>query len=327
MDSRRASAPTHRFTVTCDRPTQLACKQWPAAEHNRGREAPTGALILIIDDDAGTRENFEWALRPLGFGVRTARCGAEGIRIAQSDAFDLLLVDFGLPDMHGTDLIRRLQIGIGAPPFVLISAFLTTAITVDAMRLGALDVLEKPIWIDDLPDLLFSVLQQPSRSQIRRSPRDISQPARLIPAARHARDVKQPGSAAERWAMHAIKGCQSDTDLKTLEQWASCAGVSYTSLRESCRLAGMRAFDARDLVRVLRAVMLAAVCTCPPEVLLDVNDARTLDRLRRRSGLECISPPEKASIEVFFEHQQFIPRDNAAVRLLRTMVRGVTLSK
>src|SRR5207237_8247783 len=124
------------------------------------------------------------------------------------------------------------------------------------------------------------------------------------------------GSASERWAMHVIKGCESRTDLKTLEQWARWIGVSYTSLRESCRIVGIRAFDARDLVRVLRAIILASVSTCRPEVLLDVSDVRTLDKLLARGGLTCSPNVDHASVEGFFRDQQFIRADNGALRIL-----------
>ena len=96
----------------------------------------------------------------------------------------------------------------------------------------------------------------------------------------------RPGCAAERWALHVLKGCRSSGDVKTLTQWALSAGVSYTSLRESCRLVGIRPHDARDFTRVLRAVINSQGQQCDPEVLLDVSDSRTLATLFERAGLD-----------------------------------------
>src|SRR6266542_2641703 len=279
--------------------------------------------VLIVDDDLGTRDTFECGLRMSGLRVRTAGSGAEGIAIARSAPFDLFLVDLEMPDMRGTDMVRALQRETRAPRFVLMSAFLTTHVTVDAMRLGALDVLEKPISIDDLPVLISAALRRSFSTCGSEVRPEIGRQLASIPSLAEVSKTSNPGCATQRWAAHVIEGCSSTQDLKTLELWANCAGVSNTSLRDSCRLVGIRPLNARDLMRVLRAVILSSRLGCSPEVLLDVNDKRTLDGLLARSGLtsvlkDCPSP----SVNDVFEHQRFVPKDNIAVRLLRTMLAG-----
>jgi CheY-like chemotaxis protein len=284
----------------------------------RGATQPTSATsVLIIDDDAGTCETFECALRKAGFLVRTARSGGEGLRIAKTGSFDLLLVDLALPDIRGTDVIRALHALTARCPFILASGFLTTEITVEAMRLGAIDVIEKPISIDDLPGIVFSAV----RRWHGRGDRLSGGPERLDPRLpAEPRGIAETGSAAARWAMHVMKGCQSASDLKTLDQWAKCIGVSYTGLRESCRLVGIRPFAARDFLRVLRAVLHASVRGCPPEVLLDVSDERTLDGLVRRAGFGLCHQRRYGSVDAFFRYQQLVPADNTAVRLVCSML-------
>ena len=266
----------------------------------------------------GTRETFDCALRPLGFHVRTAGCAAEGIRIATSEHFDLLLVDLRLPDMPGTDMIRVLQ-DRGAPParFMLISAFLTTHLTVEAMRLGALDVIEKPIWIDDLPALVKSALRQRSlaaSTNVAWQGRGLgcsTAKGTAIP------QIPDPRSLLERWVSYALRACDSTRDVKTLRHWCVCAAVSYTTLRECCEMAGVSPGDACDLVRVLRAVIRAPLEGGSVNVLLDAGDKRTRDRLLAQAGLDTTSTP---SIDRFLERQRFVPADNAAVRLLRQVL-------
>jgi FixJ family two-component response regulator len=289
--------------------------------NNAGASRPlTGISVLVVDDDLGTRETFEWTLRPLGVQVRTARSAGEGLQVAESHSFDLLLVDLQLPDMPGTDMIRILRHTRAAvAPFVLISAFLTTPFTVEAMRLGAVDVLEKPISVDDLPGLVSTAVRQTVRSGPLGA--KVAAQQMRLPAHSNRADITEPGSAAERWVKHALKACHSTRDLKTLEQWSICAGVSYTALRECCELAGMRPGDARDLVRVLRAVIRAPLEGCLPDVLLNVSDRRTLDSLLDKAGLK-FKP--FASLDDVFEHQKFVSLDNAALRLLRTMLTGST---
>src|SRR5690348_8710366 len=93
------------------------------------------ASVLVVDDDPGTRETFDWALRSCGVRVRTSASGADAIELAQTHTFDLLLLDLELRDMRGTDVIRVVRTPTVCVPFVLISAFLTTEVTVEAMRL------------------------------------------------------------------------------------------------------------------------------------------------------------------------------------------------
>ena len=130
----------------------------------------------------------------------------------------------------------------------------------------------------------------------------------------------RPASAAERWAMHVFRACGASGDLKTLEAWAEYVGVSYSSLRESCRLLGIRPHDARDLTRVLRAVMRSALDDCPPWVLLDISDSRTLRTLLERSRIGAGVRPREISVEQFLSAQQFVPDGNAGLRVLRELL-------
>ena len=82
-------------------------------------------------------------------------------------------------------------------PFVLVSGFLSTVVTVEAMKLGAVDVVEKPFEVDDLLRLLHSTGRCTPQS---------SGPAGLSGAQSDAMPpLRRPGSAAERWAMHVRK--------------------------------------------------------------------------------------------------------------------------
>jgi DNA-binding NtrC family response regulator len=117
---------------------------------NRARDP----AVLVVDDDPGPRETFECALRSCGVHVATVGSGADAIALARVEPFDLILIDLELQDMRGVDVIRALSTPGTRVPFVLFSGFLTTDITVEAMRLGALDVLERPVSVDDLPRLL-----------------------------------------------------------------------------------------------------------------------------------------------------------------------------
>jgi FixJ family two-component response regulator len=271
--------------------------------------------ILLIDADTTTCEIVESAFIGAGFDVDAVASGREGLVMARSRGFDLLVIELRLPDMLGTDVIRTLRNEGVVTPFVIVSACLTTAVTVEAMKLGAENVLEKPVCVDDLLATLRSAFEvAPKRSRRRMT---------APPARREARAVTRearPGSAAERWARHVVNACASDGDLKTLASWAKFIGVSCSSLCESCRMIGIRPHDARDFARVLRALMQSGVHHCSPYMLLDVSDRRTLRNLVERAGLRGTSPMASVSVEQFFSAQRLIPRDHEGVKRLRSIL-------
>ena len=270
-----------------------------------------------MDDDLGTRETFDCALRPAGFTVGTAGSGAEALAIARSRRFDLMLIDLRLPDMVGTDVARALLNEAAPAPFVLMSAFLTTEVTVKAMRLGAIDVLNKPIDVDDLLAIVRSAILPP-----RITTNDSKQATVALVGGVRAPGpaIGRPRSPAERWARHVLKASEAEEDLRTLADWATYAGLSYSTLCESCRLVGVRPHDARDLARMLRAIIKSSRERCHLEMLLDISERRTLKHLLDRAGLDAGSSAGSVSVERFLECQQFVPRDNDGLRVLRRLL-------
>jgi CheY-like chemotaxis protein len=229
-----------------------------------------------------------------------------------------------LPDRLGTSLLTQLRDALPDCRFVLISGFLSTAITVEAMKQGAVDVLEKPVRMDDLLAVVWSIIGARPRRRGGRSTvvaNGSAADAGTMPVEAtvfEGVNVSAPGSAAERWAGYVLKGCRAQSDLKTLTLWAACAGVSYTSLRENCRLVGIRPHDARDLTRLLRAVITSSSRRCSPQELLDVSDTRTLNTLLTRAGLAALPQALPPSPRQFLQLQQFVRPDNAGLRILQT---------
>ena len=114
-----------------------------------------------------------------------------------------------------------------------------------------------------------------------------------------------------------LKACESDGDLKTLEHWATYVGVSYSTLCESCRLVGIQPQEARDLMRLLRAVMKASLDRCHPAMLLDVSDRRTMKSLLDRAALAADVQPGSVALQRFIRTQKFVAGDNEALCVLQ----------
>jgi hypothetical protein len=127
-------------------------------------------------------------------------------------------------------------------------------------------------------------------------------------------------TAAERWAKLVSKMCESEGDLKTVGNWASFAGISRSSLAENCRILAIEPHDARDLGRVLRALIWATRHRCSIPAMLDVSDSRTLNYLFERAGLSHRLETERVSVNEFLERQHFIDPNHIALHLLRSQL-------
>jgi ActR/RegA family two-component response regulator len=263
--------------------------------------------LLIIDGDFKTRECLYYSLKPIGWNIVAVSSGASGIDVAKFNPFDLVVIELTLPDMTGIDVVRRIENEVGHVRFILIGSCLSSSAIVEAMKLDALYVIEKPI----VADVLISAACCAAETK---------PAAALCRARRRSPTHIRSTPVAERWTRYVLKACESDADLKTLSDWARCVGVSYSTLRETCSLLGMRPHDARDLTRLLRAIVQASMYQCRPEVLLDVSDRRTLANLMQRAGTTAVSPKTPVSLEQFFESQVFVEGDSEAIRLLRLLV-------
>ena len=105
--------------------------------------------ILVVEDDAGLARAIAINLRGRGHDVDTASDGASALAAAASRPPDLLVLDLGLPDMDGVDVILGLRGWSGAPILVL-SARHEQQQKVAALYAGADDYVTKPFGMDEL---------------------------------------------------------------------------------------------------------------------------------------------------------------------------------
>ncbi|HEV8441197.1 MAG TPA: sigma-54 dependent transcriptional regulator [Methylomirabilota bacterium] len=108
------------------------------------------AAVLIADDDPVALELLAEVLTKEGYRVRTASGGAECLRLAASEPFDLAIVDLRMPDVDGLQVIRRFASAQPAMPVLILTAFATIDTAIEAIREGAYDYLSKPFRMDEL---------------------------------------------------------------------------------------------------------------------------------------------------------------------------------
>jgi len=106
----------------------------PAASAN---DNPTGASILVIDDEAAIRESLEVLLTLEGYSVRMANDGEQGLRILELENFDLVLLDLALPGQSGLELLPQIKERQPELPVIMITAYGTVDNVVEAVRAGA----------------------------------------------------------------------------------------------------------------------------------------------------------------------------------------------
>ncbi len=106
--------------------------------------------ILVIDDDTSVRLSTERILRAAGYTVETASEGEEGFTLASRGGFDVILSDMRMPGLSGLELLHKLREHRIDAAFLIMSAYGTIETAVEAMRLGAVDFVQKPFVRDEL---------------------------------------------------------------------------------------------------------------------------------------------------------------------------------
>jgi len=121
--------------------------------------------ILVIDDDPGVRDSMERTLRVAGYAVQSAASGEEGFELAKGGAYDVILSDMRMPGISGLDILRQLRDLRVDSAFIIMTGFGTVDTAVEAMKLGAVDFVQKPFFRDEL---LMRVRSATERRQLAR---------------------------------------------------------------------------------------------------------------------------------------------------------------
>jgi len=106
--------------------------------------------ILVIDDDKALCRSLEIQLELHEHEVLSAPTAREGLAAGAEAAPDLVLLDLGLPDRSGLDVLRRITETAPGRPVVMITGQQDMQATIEAIRLGAFDYIRKPFDMDDI---------------------------------------------------------------------------------------------------------------------------------------------------------------------------------
>src|SRR5512137_1999 len=106
-------------------------------------------IVLVVDDEMQIRRFLRTGFELNGFVVHEAGTGAEAIRSATLRPVDLVIVDLGLPDMDGSEVVERIR-SWSSVPVIVLSVRSTEAEKVRLLELGADDYVVKPFGMSEL---------------------------------------------------------------------------------------------------------------------------------------------------------------------------------
>ncbi len=121
----------------------------------------TGRIkILVVDDELIVRESLIGWLRKSGYEVAGAEGGRQALSILAEKDYDLVFLDFKMPEMSGTEVLEQIKANYPQTMVVMITAYGSIQIAVEAMKLGAHDYLMKPFEPEGLALLVEKLLNQ-----------------------------------------------------------------------------------------------------------------------------------------------------------------------
>jgi len=119
--------------------------------------------VLVIDDEAHIRRMMRITLETAGYEVGEAADGLQGLEMyGAGAAWDVVLLDQKMPGIDGIETLRRLRERASATRVIMVTAFASIELAVDAMKLGATDFVRKPMTPEILRNTVAAALAKPS---------------------------------------------------------------------------------------------------------------------------------------------------------------------
>jgi DNA-binding NtrC family response regulator len=112
------------------------------------------AKILLVDDEEDFIENLSQRLEMRGLKVTAANRGEEAVDLADEQEFDAIILDLAMPGMGGLEALRRIREKNPEAEIIMLTGHGSIKSSIEAMKLGAEDFLEKPV---DMKQLLKKI--------------------------------------------------------------------------------------------------------------------------------------------------------------------------
>jgi len=116
--------------------------------------------ILIVDDEAIVRDSIGDWLRTAGYLVETAETGEEALEMVGKKEYSILILDVRLPGINGIQVLKEVKTSKPHIKSIIITAFPSEGSADEAMKLGAVDYLIKPVLCENLERLILETLNK-----------------------------------------------------------------------------------------------------------------------------------------------------------------------
>ena len=113
--------------------------------------------ILIVDDEENTRIGLSRLLRGDGYVVDLAANGSEALDVMRRQRVNLVISDINMPDMNGIVFLREISRRFPSTSVIMITAYGGVESYLEAMNLGALEYLHKPVRLEELRSVMKKV--------------------------------------------------------------------------------------------------------------------------------------------------------------------------
>ena len=128
---------------------------------NLTSEIPPGKKILVIEDERRDLEHFSSVLREHGFDVYCCESAAQGAKLVERDRYDFVLVEQGTHAFEGRAVLERVLEIDRCLPTVVLTRNVDMDCYLEAMQMGAVDYLEKPVSDDEILRVIETHLRAP----------------------------------------------------------------------------------------------------------------------------------------------------------------------
>ena len=121
---------------------------------------PADPMIYVVDDDDAVRQSLEFLLTTAGMRTRSFESAKAFLEVLPDVGFGCVITDVRMPEITGIDLLKRVKEINADLPVIVITGHGDIALAVEAMKIGAVDFLEKPFDDDHLLNAVKSALDR-----------------------------------------------------------------------------------------------------------------------------------------------------------------------
>jgi DNA-binding response OmpR family regulator len=119
--------------------------------------------LLIVDDEPNVRLNFRITLETEGYEIFEARSGEQAVQLLATHSFALAILDMRMPGMDGLELLAKIRESGIRVPAMIVTAYSDVTHAVKAMKLGAIDFLQKPLRPEEFRSIVAEIIKRHAR--------------------------------------------------------------------------------------------------------------------------------------------------------------------